>query len=251
MRFVFDLDGTICFDRQTIAPVLHKALRELKDRGHELVFASARSYRDCISVLGKELAQECVVGLNGGVVYNQGQLIFQRQLDFEGYALALEWCHKEDLPYFVDNAFDYSCQHLEDLPFAQSVDLLNLAQRLPIEELANPIKMVVELSRRPDLVLPIQEALQEINSLDVDYHEHEGCLYINPRATNKATTLVELFGSEFVAFGNDKNDLAMFQAASYSVQVGDYVPLTPFATEQVMAEPEAVARAIIALGNRY
>ena len=65
MHFVFDLDGTICFDGFTIEASIKEALEQASDFGHELLFASARSYRDCIDVLGESLSQNMVIGING------------------------------------------------------------------------------------------------------------------------------------------------------------------------------------------
>ncbi|EAO74755.1 Unknown [Streptococcus agalactiae COH1] len=43
-------------------------------------------------------------------------------------------------------------------------------------------------------------------------------------------------GNRFIAFGNDKNDISMFDAAHYSVQVGDFDELTPYAYLRVFRE---------------
>lgn len=63
MKFVFDLDGTLSFDYMTIDEEIQQVLLKAKDYGHELIFASARSYRDCLGLLGTELSQRLVIGL--------------------------------------------------------------------------------------------------------------------------------------------------------------------------------------------
>ena len=50
MKFVFDLDGTLSFDYMTIDEEIQQVLLKAEDYGHELVFASARSYRDCLGL---------------------------------------------------------------------------------------------------------------------------------------------------------------------------------------------------------
>lgn len=69
MKFVFDLDGTLCFDRRTIDDEIMQVLLNAPKYGHELAFAISRSYRDCLLTLGPELSQKMVVALNGGLVY--------------------------------------------------------------------------------------------------------------------------------------------------------------------------------------
>jgi hypothetical protein len=44
----------------------------------------------------------------------------------------------------------------------------------------------------------------------------------------KASTVLNHFGRDFVAFGNDQNDISLFKNAIYGVQVGDYPYLKDF-----------------------
>ncbi|MGT2828339.1 HAD hydrolase family protein [Streptococcus hillyeri] len=251
MRFVFDLDGTLCFDGKTIAPEIKEVLTEASHYGHQIVFASARSYRDCIPVLGEELSQELVIGLNGGLAYDEGNLIFHSHLEEKGYKAVLSWCHRYNLPYFVDDDFHYSGQQIEKMPFASHVDPLHLAKQLPLVELKNPIKIVIEMSRHEDLVEDMASELTLLNVMDVSYFAHEKCLYINPYETNKATTIVDLLGNDFVAFGNDKNDKAMFKASLYSVQVGDYAFLEKYTDEKLPADSSAIAQKLKELYQQF
>ncbi len=52
MKFVFDIDGTLCFNGKSIDPSIIDSLLQLQHAGHELIFASARkkvlkNYRTC------------------------------------------------------------------------------------------------------------------------------------------------------------------------------------------------------------
>ncbi len=51
-----------------------------------------------------------MIGLNGGVAYQDEQLIFERQLHQSSYQAILDTCLTYNLPFFVDNTFDYSGQ---------------------------------------------------------------------------------------------------------------------------------------------
>ena len=103
MKFVFDLDGTLSFDYMTIDEEIKQVLLKAEDYGHELVFASARSYRDCLGLLGPELSQRLVIGLNGGVAYHLGKAIFERNLDARVYQALVDYCQTYNLPFFVDD----------------------------------------------------------------------------------------------------------------------------------------------------
>ena len=47
MRFVFDIDGTLCFDGRLIDQTIIDTLLQLQHDGHELIFASARQFVVC------------------------------------------------------------------------------------------------------------------------------------------------------------------------------------------------------------
>ena len=238
-------------DRMSIAPEIKSILKKAQDFGHEVTFASARAYRDCIALLTGELAYKRVVGLNGGLVYDNGQLIFKQHLTRQAYQSALTWCHYYRLPYFVDDDFDYAYFKGEKMPFISSVDPLHLANRLEIDQLKIPIKMVIYLGDHEELAQPLCRELEALKQIDVDYHNHEKCLYLNPYATNKATTVMRHVGSDFIAFGNDKNDIALFKDSLYSVQVGNFPSLKRYADEQVTADSASVCRRISKLFELY
>ncbi|KXT81806.1 HAD hydrolase family protein [Streptococcus panodentis] len=233
MKFVFDLDGTLCFDYMTIDEELKQVLLTAPHYGHEVVFASARSYRDCLGLLGSELSQQLVIGLNGGLAYQGGQLIFERQLNPASYQAVLDFCRTYNLPFFVDNTFNYSGQILEKIPFIASVDPLGRAKQLDLAELQHPIKIVIYMGNHEQLVEDLQAQFENLSDLTVDYHEHEQCFYINPADTHKASTIQELCGENYVAFGNDQNDIEMFKNSLYAVQVGDFPALKAYADDQV------------------
>lgn len=204
MKFVFDLDGTLSFDYMTIDEEIKQVLLKAENYGHEVVFASARSYRDCLGLLGTELSQRLVIGLNGGVAYYLGKAIYERNLDARVYEALVDYCQTYNLPFFVDDCFDYSGQIVEKIPFISSVDPLS-------------------------------------------YHAHEKCLYVNPLDTHKATTVEKLCGENFIAFGNDQNDIELFKTSLYSIQIGDFAGLSPYADETVelKGEPSPVVAAKI------
>lgn len=251
MRFVFDLDGTLCFDGDNLPAPIRAALSDLLAMGHNLAFASARSYRDCLGILGQDLSQELVIGLNGGLAYEGGKLVYQEQLDHKSLELALAYCQTHDLSWFLDDAFDYACNKPEQVAFYPFVDPLGMAEQKSLVDLTEPTKLVIFFGDRPDLAEPLMRQLDQLGSSAIFYHEEEKALYINPAGITKGATVERFCGKAFVAFGNDKNDIDFFKRASYAVQVGDYQPLTAFADQVVPAEAEAVAQAIRDLVKRF
>ncbi|KXT74120.1 hypothetical protein STRDD10_01188 [Streptococcus sp. DD10] len=233
MQFVFDLDGTLSFDNTTIDKEIKQALLTAPKYGHQVAFATARSYRDCLGLLGEELKNHLVIGLNGGLVYEDGQCRLEKHLEQQAYTVLLSWCLTYNLPFIVDNCFDYSGQIFEKIPFFSGIDPLNQAQRLDLTNLKSPIKLVIYMGDHEDLLDDTIHHLEKLQSLYLSYHAHERCLYVNPADTHKATTIVEICGHDFIAFGNDQNDIEMLQASLYAVQIGNFPGLKAYRDEQV------------------
>ncbi|MGZ1086835.1 HAD hydrolase family protein [Streptococcus thermophilus] len=93
---------------------------------------------------------------------------------------------------------------------------------MPIHELNEPIKVVIPLVEHEDIREDLIFNLNKLECLDLSYHDIEKCLYINPKGVTKASTVLNHFGKDFVAFGNDQNDISLFKNAIYGVQIGDY-----------------------------
>lgn len=68
MRFVFDIDGTLCFDGRLIDQTIIDTLLQLQHDGHELIFASARPIRDLLPVLPSVFHQHTLIGANGALI---------------------------------------------------------------------------------------------------------------------------------------------------------------------------------------
>lgn len=74
MRFVFDIDGTLCFDGRLIDQTIIDTLLQLQHDGHELIFASARPIRDLLPVLPSVFHQHTLIGANGAMISQQSKI---------------------------------------------------------------------------------------------------------------------------------------------------------------------------------
>ena len=251
MKFVFDLDGTLCFDSMTMSKKLQEVLLTAPKYGHEIIFATARSYRDCLSILEGELKKLTVVGLNGGEVFQDGQLVSQYTIPSHALRAIVSYCDTYNFPYFIDDTFNYAIQNPEQIPFLSKVNPLNKARILPVQELNKPIKAVIPLAEHEDIREDLIYNLTQLDCLDLTYHDIERCLYINPKGVTKASTVLNHFGRDFVSFGNDQNDISLFKNAIYGVQVGDYPYLKDFADEVIPAINTVIAEKIKLLFEKF
>ena len=67
----------------------------------------------------------------------------------------------------------------------------------------------------------------------------------------KASTVLNHFGRDFVAFGNDQNDISLFKNAIYGVQIGDYPYLKNFADEVIPEINAIIAEKIKLLSEKF
>nr|WP_106782001.1 HAD family hydrolase [Lysinibacillus timonensis] len=213
MNFVFDIDGTLCFDGKTIDISIIEALNELSTFGHEIIFASARPIRDLVPVLPPHLKKGKLVGGNGCFISdNEGikanhfvsELMEQLHIIIQNHQLT----------YLADGEWDYAFTGSTDHPIYKNINH-STAKNYPIMELQKICKLV--------LFKPSPTVIEELQQLPVciTSYKHEDAIDISPLGINKVYGLEQLQVKEFIAFGNDSNDQCLFENARYSVCVGD------------------------------
>lgn len=231
MQFVFDLDGTICFQGKPLSNKIIDALKQVTDQGHEVIFASARPIRDMLPVIHKDLHGYTMIGGNGSLISKQGRIVhsqcFSPQERYEIMALIDEY----HATYLIDSEWDYAYTGPHDHPILQNVDPERLASRVKVEELASVVKILILTADH------FEELSERLADMDVfiNRHRHEHVLDISPKGIHKWSALQTLGVRErsYTAFGNDANDITMFEHAQHAVMIGHYEPLSPWATEAI------------------
>ena len=241
MIFVFDLDGTICFKGEPLSHEICAALDTCILLGDEVVFASARPIRDLLPVLPKRYYHFRMVGGNGAFIRQEEQTICAT-FDSDTMTQLKAIVNKYQLTYLFDSDWEYSYTGSLDQPIYQGLDPLNLAENKPLHELETISKVV--------LFTDDVEVHQSVSTLPVTiFHHHaERLIDISPLAINKAAGLKVLGIDEYIAFGNDQNDLELFNDAAYSICVGNH-PVCQFVDE--ITTPEEVAQKIIEMAQKY
>ncbi|OAB39351.1 HAD family hydrolase [Paenibacillus macquariensis subsp. defensor] len=247
MKIVFDLDGTICFSGKPLSTKMVKVLDSLVNKGHELVFASARPIRDLLPVLPSHLHHCSMVGGNGAFVATGGSIVSTTHFDKEITDKIIELIKKFDADYLIDSEWDYAYSGDDEHPIRRNLDPEQRAQNRRLEELNEIVKVVILHSLEP------QQMLNELQELPIVTYMHgsENIIDISPKDVDKWTGLQTLGfqPKEFIAFGNDANDISMFKYAKRSICVGDHSELLPLATEEVLNDEEQVINKIIFLMN--
>ncbi|GAB6927835.1 Cof-type HAD-IIB family hydrolase [Paenibacillus sp. JCM 10914] len=252
MKFVFDLDGTICFKGQPVSDELLKALESLVELGHEVVFASARPIRDLLPVLHKRWHDYPMIGGNGSMVATEGRIMSTVGFDHEILLVLLDLLETYNVGYLIDGEWDYAYTGPVDHPILLNLDPHKLAARVALHELKSVVKILMLTS---DDMAGLEEKLRLLDVV-VHIHQGEGALDISPTGIHKWSGLQQLgiAAGEYVAFGNDANDISMFQHARHKVMIGDHPQLASFASEQLQLDQNiehAIAERLKSLGRLY
>ncbi len=240
MNFVFDIDGTLCFDGKTIDQPIIDALTKLSDAGHEIIFASARPIRDLVPVIPAQFRKGKLVGGNGCFISKYNHIsanIFSSSLIDQLHTI-IQTYH---LTYLADGEWDYAYTGSLEHPIYKNIDQSS-ARNIPIIELDKICKLVI--------FNPTQQIISELEQLPVSItsYKNENAIDISPLGINKVSGLKKLNVHDFIAFGNDSNDQCLFEKATYSVCVGNN-EVHQYASKKITKEH--VAETILQLKNKF
>src|SRR5690625_2969416 len=234
MKFVFDLDGTICFKGKPVSEKILTALEELTNKGHEVIFASARPIRDMIPVIHKRFHHYPMIGGNGALIAKDKKVIHSTTFSAQEINKIIELIKNFNATYLIDSEWDYAYTGPNDHPILNNVDQGKLAQLIEIEQLPTIVKILILSSSDMD------QLEEELAKLDVYINKHgnENVLDISTKGIHKWNALQTLGVKKggYIAFGNDANDLTMFEHAFHTVMIGSHEELSQYAKETIHLE---------------
>ncbi|WP_406015907.1 Cof-type HAD-IIB family hydrolase [Streptomyces sp. NBC_00984] len=242
---VFDIDGTLCFDGRTIDDRILTAIGECERVGHHVVFASARPVRDLLPVLDGAFASAELIGGNGSLVSVDSEVRARAAFDPAGLGALLEAVGQYEATYLADGPWDYAYTGPADHPIRGRVDQGNLARMVDIAELPEVVKFLVVGASDMAALAEVGRGL----GMTVNHHLDEAIIDFAPGSTTKWEALRWMGIGEYVAFGNDINDVDLLRNAERAVRVGSYPGLDEVAHVTVAADPEAVAAEISLLAE--
>lgn len=231
MTFVFDLDGTICFQGRPVSELILGCLEELRETGHEVMFASARPIRDLLPILHTRFHNYPLIGGNGSLVSQNGSVTHVESFSSDQLTVLFRSIQEHQATYLIDSDWDYAYTGPADHPILNHVDGAKLAKQVPADSLDVIVKILILTATN------IESLADKLGSFGLMIHQNkrENTMDVTPPMVDKWTALKKLGVQEkqFIAFGNDSNDIPMFKAASHSVMIGHHEELESFATESV------------------
>ena len=234
MKFVFDLDGTICFQGKPVSEKILTALEELTNKGHEVIFASARPIRDMLPVIHKRFHHYPMIGGNGALIAKHQKVIHSTAFSTQEINELKQLIKKFNATYLIDSDWDYAYTGAIDHPILQNVDQGKIAQMVEIDHLQSIVKILILSSSD---MSQLEEELVKLN-VYVNKHGNENVLDVSPKGIHKWNALQTLGVQKggYIAFGNDANDLTMFEHASHTVMIGKNECLLQHAKETINLE---------------
>jgi len=188
-----------------------------------------------------------MVGGNGAFVADGGKILSTVHFEEQTKESIIGLIGKYKAGYLIDSEWDYAYFGEEHHPIRRNLDPEQRAENRQLEQLNELVKAVILHCQEPD------QMLEELRKLPVVIHRHdaEDIIDISPTGINKWAGLQQLGirSQEFVAFGNDANDISMFEQAKYSVCVGSHAELSTLASERVGNTEEQVIKRIEEFAN--
>jgi hydroxymethylpyrimidine pyrophosphatase-like HAD family hydrolase len=138
----------------------------------------------------------------------------------------------------VDDSWNYSAKVSDEQPIYRQLDPSQLAQNINMITIDQPIKII--LLAIPAQFYPIiYQELQLDETVSVITHTQEGNIDITAKGINKFTTLQNYFSTvEYIAFGNDNNDVELLVHAEKSYFIGseDFANQLSLTSSQVLSK---------------
>ncbi|HIW32530.1 MAG TPA: HAD family hydrolase [Candidatus Paenibacillus intestinavium] len=249
MTFIFDLDGTICFKGQPLSEVIVRSLQSLEEHGHSIIFASARPIRDLLPILPQSMQHYPMIGGNGAFVAVEPLQIKTTFFEQEIAQSILQLIKKYNADYLIDSNWDYAYYARKEYAIRRNLDPQQRAFNQPLDNLPGFVKVVILDSDDNELMLDELSTL----SVVISKHGNEDIIDISPQNIDKWAGIqaLSIAPYDYIAFGNDANDLSMFTFAKYSICVGNHPQLVELANEAIESDEQIIASKIIELAENY
>ncbi|MQS51679.1 Cof-type HAD-IIB family hydrolase [Companilactobacillus mishanensis] len=224
----FDIDGTLAahnagdessiLDR--IPDTTRLALKELKENGIEPVIATGRN-RGMISDLLKDLKIDSYIANNGRFVSFKGKTIMHDVFSAEQLKMAVSQLNDQGIPFCYETA-DVLYKNKSSKFIGDSSMFVKTIPDDKVPE--DVIQLIIKLNNQKE---QLNFNVPEIKTVKVAKLVYDVTL----KGSNKAVGIKKILEStgvsakDTIAFGDEENDLEMFDAVGYTVAMGNANPI--------------------------
>lgn len=234
--YISDLDGTLLNEQSAISRYTAQALNSLIDNGMLFTIATARTPATVVKLMEKVNLQLPAILMTGALVYDLARNKYLSVSSFDPATSTriincTSSCGISPMIYYIDNSV---------LHVAYNTPIDHRQQLFMQERMGTPYKQYVEV--KGEMSVPANtvmiffmgqyDKLQQIHNLILPIAGHRSYLYydtlepqqgyleIYPEGTSKAQAITQLAqqlgADEIVAFGDNLNDIPMFDVAQRS-----------------------------------
>lgn len=221
----FDIDGTLADNELShelgilprIPASARAALRQLKKNGIEPVIASGRNHL-MLREFATELGVESLVASNGTQVLYKGKELAIHPIEPKTLRATMAEFDRQKIRYIIETPERFLATSMEVATkdaAAKYIEYVNDIQKLP----QNVVQLIVRMENRHHLQLENNSLIAEkVAPVVMDVHLAH---------VSKATGVYEILKKlnispeEALAFGDEENDLAMFDVVGYPVAMGN------------------------------
>lgn len=228
--FVFDLDGTIIYDGKPLESKFEQVLRQIQSAGHNIVFATGRSWRDFVPVVPLWCSEQDSVLFGGGLVIADGEIKTQHFLENSLLSDMITFLEDNHAHYLVDGHSNYYHPSKEHWLYQDIIKISGQSRSAHVDHvLADGAYKILILD---DQFLDYFNKYIANRSLTIKYHFYDKCFDVMPAHVNKFAGLSELSlpeKNDVFVFGNDHNDLELMQELPNSIMFGHHQELQKYA----------------------
>ncbi len=229
--FIFDLDGTIIFDKEFLSNANNSILKKIKSVGHEVIFATGRPLRDLQTVMPTWAHDHRLVLFGGALSMEHHEVVKSAYIHKTNVLDIVKICDAHKLYYNIDNSHKY---YHPDFPhdFFYSLD-----KKLGIHK-AHHVDQIFDNTTHKVLILDstAEEKFKNYtseNNLIMKIHSYDKWLDIIPCGVNKYTAVLDFVSKyhphDVFVFGNDFNDIELLLNFPNSILFGEIPSLQKLA----------------------
>ncbi|GEO78202.1 hydrolase of the had superfamily [Companilactobacillus mindensis DSM 14500] len=237
MKYIFDIDGTLSFDGIQIDPIITAAIEKLIAANNEVIFASARPIRDLLPMI-PDFSAHKLIGANGAMISIEKNIEVVSGINSQDFEFLKKLIQTYNLDYIADSSWNYASKITAPCLIERMIDPNQLAQRIKLNEIIDPIKTIF-VNLENQLQKELMELVSQQTKLAVIGLSGEGTVDITATGINKFSTLDRLGVDQYIAFGNDRNDLEMLDGAIRSIWINSKPSLKYLGDQyDIVCEPD-------------
>ncbi|MFD1675057.1 HAD family hydrolase [Alicyclobacillus fodiniaquatilis] len=251
---VLDLDGTLLNDEKAISPLNRLAIAACKQKGIQIVIATARPPRSVRHLLQDEPFDGYVIYYNGALITNESQGIRHHVcIRTETAVMIAKFLSEHEPQAIISYEVDDAWYCIDPVPENRCAEF-GLRPKDPKPTVVDK-SFFDSLSPTKILILGLQhwEAIRDHFVEDVNVICTDGGILVQimdksvskEHAVRKVLEQMDIPPEETMAFGDDFNDIGLFELCGFPVAMGNAInelkTLTKYVTESNNVDGVAVA----------